>query len=432
LEGAGRFDIGRMLLHFRRSETPAPAGSSPVDRRAGGVHTPQALWKAMKANVACLLLAGWAAAFGCSQQQEKSAQAPPPPEVSVVVIKAQEVPIYLEFVGQVYGHKDIAIRARVEGFLEGIHFEEGSAVEEGRLLYTLESQPFEADVAAKMSGVAEAKIHLAKAASDLARIKPLARRRAVSQSDLDAAVAQHDAAAASVEAAQANLRAAQIQLSYTKVRSPINGIIGKTNAKVGDFVGRSPNPVILNTVSDIETVRVQFFLAENQYLQLARQLIDKGGFESAERPTEAPFELILADGSLYGHRGRFDFIDRQVDPTTGAILVQASFPNPDRLIRPGQFARVRVPAETVKGGILVPQRSVVELQGLYQVYVVDDQNKIEERQVQVGPRLDGRWLVREGLKPGEKIVYEGLQKVADGAVVNPKIVTPPSTPSEKS
>jgi len=380
----------------------------------------------MKAKSLCLFFVGWFVALGCSQQPQQPAQAPPPPEVAVVVLEAREVPIHLEFVGQVYGQKDIAIRARVEGFLEGMHFEEGSVVEKGQLLYTLESQPFEADVAAKMSGVAEAKIRLAKA------VRPLAQRRAVSQSDLDAAVAQHDAAAASVEAAEANLRASQIQLSYTKVRSPIHGIIGMSSAKVGDFVGRSPNPVILNTVSDIETVRVQFFLTENQYLRLARQMIEKGGIEAAERPAEPSFELILADGSRYSHRGRFDFIDRQVDPTTGAIQVQASFPNPDRLIRPGQFAKVRVLAETVKDGILVPQRSVVELQGLYQVYVVNDQNRVEERQVTVGPTIGSRWLVIEGLKPGEKIVYEGLQKASDGAAVTPKIVTLPSTPAEKS
>jgi membrane fusion protein (multidrug efflux system) len=387
----------------------------------------------MNSKVIFLFAALWIAlGSGCSQQQEPSVQAPPPPEVSVVVLEGQEVPIHLEFVGQVYGHKDIAIRARVEGFLEGMHFEEGAAVTEGQLLYTLESQPFEADVAAKMSGVAEAKIRLAKAASDLARIRPLARRNAVSQSDLDAAVAQHDAAQASVEAAEANLRAARIQLSYTKVRSPIDGIIGKTEAKVGDFVGRSPNPVILNVVSNIETVRVQFFLTENQYLQMARRLINQGEVETAQRPQESPFELILADGSLYPHQGRFDFIDRQVDPTTGAILIQTTFPNPDRLIRPGQFARVRVLAETVPDGILVPQRSVKELQGLYRVYVVTDQDKVEERSVTLGPVFGSRQLVRNGLRAGEKVVYEGLQKVSDGAAVRPKTVTVPSTPAEPS
>ena len=204
--------------------------------------------------------------FSCGQKEEQQAQAPPP-QVTVVVTQAKDVPIYQEFVGQIYGFKDIAIRARVEGFLEGIHFEEGSRVEKGALLYTLESQPFEADVAAKMSAVAGAKTMLAKAKSDLDRIEPLAKEKAVSESDLDSAVAQHEAYIESVKAAEANLRASKIQLGYTKIYSPISGIIGKTKAKVGDFVGRSPNPVILNTVSRIDTILVEFFITETQYLK---------------------------------------------------------------------------------------------------------------------------------------------------------------------
>jgi membrane fusion protein (multidrug efflux system) len=183
---------------------------------------------------------------------------PAPPDIPVFQTIKKDIPIHQEFVGQLYGFKDIAIRARVEGFLEGIHFKEGSQVDKGALLYTLESQPFEADVAAKMSMVAEAKTMLAKAESDLNRIRPLAEKNAVSQSDLDSAVALHEAAIASVEAAEANLKASNIQLSYTKISSPLSGIIGKTKAKVGDFVGRSPNPVILNTVSRIDTVLVEF------------------------------------------------------------------------------------------------------------------------------------------------------------------------------
>ena len=185
--------------------------------------------------------------------------------------KAERVPIRLEFVGQVSGFKDIAIRARVEGYLEGIHFEEGSRVEKGSLLYTLESQPFEAAVAAQMSGVAEAKTALVKAESDLNRIRPLAEAKAVSESDLDSAVAMYEASIAGVDAAEANLRAANIQLSYTKIHAPISGLIGMTRAKVGDFVGREPNPVILNVVSQIDTVLVQFFITENQYLFSARR-----------------------------------------------------------------------------------------------------------------------------------------------------------------
>jgi membrane fusion protein (multidrug efflux system) len=357
--------------------------------------------------------------FSCSQKEEQQAQAPPP-QVTVVVTQAKDVPIYQEFVGQIHGFKDIAIRARVEGFLEGIHFEEGSRVEKGALLYTLESQPFEADVAAKMSRVAEANTMMAKAKSDLDRIEPLAKENAVSQSDLDSAVAQYEASIESVKAAKANLRASNIQLGYTKIYSPITGIIGKTNAKVGDFVGRSPNPVILNTVSRIDTILVEFFITETQYLKLARQFSSE--VESAVQKTRKEnLELILADGSLYKHKGKPEFVDRNVDPTTGAILVQASFPNPQELLRPGQFAKVKALISVVKDGILIPQRCVLELQGLYSVYVVGDEDKVQTRRIRVGPKIKQFWLITEGLKPGEHIVYEGLQRAKDGAVVKPTV-----------
>ncbi len=355
----------------------------------------------------------------CSQKKEQQAQAPPP-QVTVVVTQAQDVPIYKEFVGQIYGFKDIAIRARVEGFLEGIHFEEGSRVEKGALLYTLESQPFEADVAAKMSKVAEAKTMQAKAKSDLDRIEPLAKEKAVSESDLDGAVARYEASIESVKAAEANLKASKIQLGYTKIYSPITGIIGKTKAKVGDFVGRSPNPVILNTVSSIDKVLVEFFITERQYLQLARRF--KSEVELADKKNrKEDLELILADGSLYGYKGKPEFIDRNVDPTTGAMLVQASFPNPQELLRPGQYAKVKALVTVVKDGILVPQRCVMELQGIYRVYVVGDGDKIEIRNVKTGPKIKQFWLITEGLKPGERIVYEGLQRVKEGAVVKPTL-----------
>ena len=357
--------------------------------------------------------------FSCSKKEEQQAQAPPP-QVTVVVAQAKDVPIFQQFVGQIYGFKDIAIRARVEGFLEGIHFEEGSRVEKGALLYTLESQPFEADVAAKMSRVAEANTMLAKAKSDLDRIEPLAKEKAVSESDLDGAVAQYEASIESVKAAKANLRASNIQLGYTKIYSPITGIIGKTKAKVGDFVGRSPNPVILNTVSRIDTVLVEFFITETQYLQLARRFSSEIG-EGVQKARKENLELILADGSLYDQKGKPEFIDRNVDPTTGAILVQASFPNPKELLRPGQFAKVKALITVVKNGILVPQRCVVELQGTYIVNVIGDDDKVQVRSVKTGPKIKQFWLITEGLKPGERIVYEGLQRVKEGAVVKPTV-----------
>lgn len=363
----------------------------------------------------------------CSQ--EKSLPPPPPPNVSVVETAAQDVPLYLEFVGQTSGLKDIAIRARVEGFLEGLHFQEGAEVKKGELLYTLESQPFVEKVAARMSVVAEKKTMLAKTKGDLDRIKPLAQINAVSKSDLDEATAAYEAAGSSVEAAEATLRAAEIELGYTKIYSPIDGIIGRTQAKVGDFVGRDPNPVILNTVSQVDTILVTFFITETQYLEMARLL---NGSESTRRPDRpASLELILIDGSVYPHRGRPDFVDRSVNTTTGAMLVQASFPNPEHLLRPGQFAKVKIRGRMVKDGILIPQRCVMEIQGLYHVYVVAAGNIIESRGIEVGPKVGARWLITKGLKPGEKVVVEGLQKVKDGATVNPTFAAIQSTDPDK-
>lgn len=346
----------------------------------------------------------------------------PSPLVTTYEIRPQEIPIYQEFIGQVYGIKDIAIRARVEGYLEKIHFQEGSVVRKGQMLYSIESQPFEEAVAASMSRLAEAKTILAKAESDLNRIRPLAAEKAVSESDLDGAVAVYEAAQASVEAAEANLRASRINLSYTRIKSPITGIIGKTNARVGDFVGREPNPVILNTVSQIDTIRVQFFITENQYLAVARQsLEDMENLRQNTSDRNTNLELVLADGTLYEFKGAFDFIDRGIDPTTGAILIQASFPNPDGLIRPGQFAQIRVPMRDAGKTILVPQRSVMELQGKYQVYVVDDSNKVDLREVTRGPRYYNFWIIEDGLTDGEQVIYEGLQKVRPGITVKTEV-----------
>ena len=356
--------------------------------------------------------------FACSEEKKAPAP-PPPPEISVIETKAKEVPLYQEFVGQTSGLKDIAIRARLEGFLEGVHFQEGSEVEKGALLYTLESQPFEEKVATRMSQVAEVKTMLAKTKGDLDRIKPLAEMNAVSKSDLDAANAAYEATLSSLDAANATLRSAKIELSYAKIYSPIKGIIGRTKAKVGDFVGKDPNPVILNTVSQLDTILVNFFITETQYLAVAPYLAKAERVQPQDQ--EANFELILINGSLYNHKGKPDFIDREVDTTTGAMMVQASFPNPEKLLRPGQFAIVKIKVQDVQDAILIPQRCVMEIQGLYNVFVVDASNKVQTREIKVGSKVGSLWLITEGLKPGEKVVFEGLQKIKDGITVNPTI-----------
>ncbi len=355
----------------------------------------------------------------------KKKAAPPPPEIKVVKVLQANVPIYKEFVGQIYGQVDIPIRARVSGFLEGIHFEEGRSVKKGQLLYTIDPQPYQAKVAQEMSKLAEAKTGFVKAQSDLERIEPLAKMNAVSKSDLDAARAQYDAAKAYVEAAQASVRLAKIQLGYCSIKSPISGVIGKTKAKVGEFVGQTPNPVILNTVSKISNVRAEFFLPESDYLMLARAHGTAPGEETAEKlnktkPQEKrKLQLILSDGSLYPYKGRVDFINREVDPNTGTILIQATFPNPKRILRPGLFARIKAELYVDSNALLVPQRCVVETQGKNSVFVVSD-STVHFVSVETGPTVGDMWIIKKGLKPGDQVVLEGLQKVKEGLKVKPQ------------
>lgn len=349
--------------------------------------------------------------------KEQVAQKAPPPEIQIMQVIKKDVPLQRDFVGQVYGLKDIPIRARVEGYLRGIHFEEGLPVKQGQLLYTIDSQPFEAEVAANMNKVAEAQTYLINAENELARYKPLAEINAVSKSDLDQVQASRDAAEASLEAAKANLEIAQINLGYCSISSPINGLIGKTDAREGEFVGRNPNPVILNTVSRMDTARVEFFLTESEYLQLAREF--SGDRKRQSQSQSANLQLILADGTLYDEMGTVDFVDRGVDANTGSILIQSTFPNTKQLLRPGMFAKVRVNFEVVQGAILVPQRCIAEIQGQFSVYVVGDDNIVKQQQVTATTKIGDLWLISDGLAEGEKIVVDGLQKVASGIEINP-------------
>jgi len=352
---------------------------------------------------------------------DKKATKAPPPSIQVVEALQKDIPIYNYFVGQVYGQEDVSINARVEGFLTGMHFKEGRRVKKGDLLYTIDPEPFKAAVASEKSKVAEAQTRLVNAENEYARYKPLAEIDAVSQSDVDYAKANRDASLAALEAAKASLRMAQINLSYTKIQSPITGFIGKTQARIGEFVGRSPNPVILNTVSTIENVRVHFFITEKQFLLLAKEARKLGIEKSRPDDFQPDISLILSDGSTHPFKGKIDFVNREVDAETGAILVQASFPNPDLILRPGQFARMKIKMREAKGAILIPQRCVSELQGEYSAFVVNTENKIESRHLIIGEKLDDYYLVSEGIKPNDKIVLEGLQKVGSGMEVVPVV-----------
>lgn len=357
-------------------------------------------------------------ATGC---KEKGGGELPPPNVKVIEVQQANVPIKQEFVGQIYGLYDISIRSRVEGFLEGIHFEEGRRVRKGQLLYTIDPQPFEVKVNGFRGQMAEANTMLVKAESDLARIEPLAEINAVSQSDLDAAVAQRDAARAAVEAAEAALESAQIELGYTRISSPLEGVIGKTQAYPGDFVGRGFTEAVLNEVSRIDSVKVEFHIPEELYLELVTPFLEGSDSIRVQRNDEQQgLTMILSDGTQYPYEGRLAFVNRQVDATTGTILIQAIFPNPNYMLRPGQFARIIATIDIRENGLLIPQRCVQEMQGKYSVFIVNDDNTVEFREIEVGSTYQTSYfVVTSGLNPGEKVVYEGLQMVRTGSKVNP-------------
>jgi len=353
---------------------------------------------------------------GCKEDAQKQM---PPTGVEVVEAVQQDIVDKVDFVGEVYGYQDISIRARVVGYLEGIHFREGFPVKKGQLLYTIDDQAYVAEVAARQSDVAEAKSQFAKAQSDLKRYKPLAESNAVSKADLDAAQLQYDATLSMVEAAEANLEIAEINLSYTRVHSPIDGIIGKSLSDVGELVGQYPH-VVLNTVSKMDQIFVEFFLPENQYLQVVKKMEDQTEIFDETRYTKNNLELVLADGTVHDHKGHVTFVDRGVNSSTGTILIQTQFDNPAQIIRPGQYAKVRVPI-THENAIIIPQKCVKELQGQFSVFIINDENKVETRQIQAGAKIGSLWLVEDGLQPGDKVISEGIQKVRNDMVVNPTV-----------
>jgi len=359
-----------------------------------------------------------------SEQQSTIKQLP---KVSVVIPFKKDVPVYSEFVGEVKGLYDIPIRARVDGYLEQRLFQEGGSVKKGQLLYVIDSQPYEAEVASKASEVAEAKTFLVKAENELRRIRPLAEINAVSEMDLDAAIAEEGAAKAALEAAHANHKLSLIRLGYTRISSPIRGVIGKTKAKRGEYVGKEPNPVILNTVSRLDTILVQFFITESNYLKVARDFLithDSLPSKGSRREKREPnLELILSDDSSHSHLGVVDFIDREVDPETGSILIQASFQNPDGLVRPGQFARVKILMRTEKDAVLIPLRAVMEVQGKTNIYVLNDSNQVEMREVIANEKYGDLVLVEEGLEHGENVVLEGIQRIRSGMKVEAQLDT---------
>jgi membrane fusion protein (multidrug efflux system) len=307
----------------------------------------------------------------------------------------------------------VEIRARVEGYLEKVLFTEGTFVQEGTPLYLIDPKPLEATLAKAKAELASAEARLEKANNDVARFRPLVAEQAVSQQELDNAMSARDAARAQVNAQKAAVDNAALDLGYTNIRAPISGIVGTTEVKAGNLVGRGES-TLLTTISQVDPILFRAGLSEAEYLRIAKRT------EEAKASAAADIELILADGMVHDQRGRLDAIERAVDPTTGTLMVQIAFANPARLIRPGQYGRVRFVSEVRKGALLVPQRAVQELQNLYSVAVVGADNKVTFRNAKVGPRVDGLWVIEEGLKPGEKVIVQGLQKVREGSTVSAK------------
>jgi len=348
---------------------------------------------------------------GCGK---KEAAAPPPPEVYVTPVVTKDVPVYMELVGQARGSQDVEIRARVEGYLESVKFTEGTFVTKGTPLYQIDPKPFEATLAAAKADLANARARLQKSGNDVARYEPLVAQKAISQQELDNALSARDAAKAQVDAAAAAVDKATLDLGYTSIAAPLDGIVGTTKVKAGNLVGRGES-TLLTTVSNVDPILFRAGLSEAEYLRLAKQLMVTG-----QRTGGKEITLILADGTVHPRTGRVDAIEREVDPTTGTLAVQVTFPNPNRLVRPGQYGRARFVAETKAGALLVPQRAVQELQNLYSVAVVGADGKVAFRSVKVGPRVEGLWVIEEGLKAGETVVVEGLQRIRDGMTVAPK------------
>lgn len=360
-----------------------------------------------------------AAVVLCGCAGKKEAPPPPPPDVKVATVLEKDVPIYLEAIGQTRGSTEIEVRARVEGFLESVNFKEGMPVRKGQLLYTIDPRQFEAALAQAKGNLAEAEAQLARAIQDVVRYEPLVAKNAISRQEYETAVVVQRAAEATVDAAKAMVEQARIDLGYTRVLAPEDGLAGKTEVYPGTLVGRGQSE-ILTHISQVDTIHVRFTVPERDYLRFARKREERG---ISARPVDLPFELILADGSVHPEKGRLVFVDRNVDPATGTILMEAAFPNPGFIVRPGQYARVRVAVDLKLGAILVSQRSVSELQGIYNVAVVGGDDTVEIRMVTPGQRIGNLWLIDAGLKPGDRVVVEGLQKVRPGMKVKPEVTT---------
>lgn len=392
-------------MNYKR-ECPAQGNESTSPGRAPrrpACHGPRLAW----GTAAALLLV----VSGC----QKPAAPPPPPPPSVVVMElaATNVPLNAESIGQLDSPQNVEIRARVEGFVDQMLFIEGTEVTAGAPLFGLDKKPFQEQLAAANGMLGEAQAALKKYQADVNRLAPLAEKRAVPQQDLDNALASVDVGKAAVVSAEARVQSAQINLDYCDVHAPIAGLIGAKQVSIGELVGKG-EPTLMATISTLNPIWFYCNVSEVALLKAEAEIRRTG-----KKISDAPVSLILADGSTHPERGKIVFMDRAVDVKTGTLRVRAAFPNPQKMLRPGMFARIQVDLGTRPDSLMAPQRAVMELQGKNFVWVIGPDNKATQRPIAVGQQIGDSLLVLEGLKAGERIVVEGLQKVREGAEVKP-------------
>jgi membrane fusion protein (multidrug efflux system) len=383
---------------------------------------------ARKASAGCasaailLLLAGLALVAGCSKTAKGGGPPQyPPPDVTTTLVEQRDVPIYGEWVSNLDGFTNAQIQPQVTGYLIRQNYKEGSQVSRGQVLYEIDPRPFQAQVDQAKGQLAQAQAQLQLAQINTKRDTPLAEARAIARSQLDNDLQTQAADEATLKAQQANVENAELNLGFTKVRSLLDGIAGIATTQVGSLVTQS---TILTTVSQVQPIKVYFSISEQEYLELSNKVRSSGGADLLHSSERVPIQLTLSNGSVYPSKGKIIFVDRGVNTSTGTIRVAAAFPNPQSLLRPGQYGRVRAQTEIMKGALVVPQRAVSQLQGSYQVAVVSGDDKVHIHTVQVGPQIGKDWVILSGLAPHDQVVIEGNGKLADGMPVHPKPAEP--------
>jgi RND family efflux transporter MFP subunit len=350
---------------------------------------------------------------GCSSSTSKAAPASPPLRVEVATVMQKDTPIYSEWVAILDGYVNAQIQPRVSGYIIRQNYKEGSVVRKGDVLFDIDPRPFQAALDQANAQLAQAKAQLGKAILDVKRDTPLAQAQAIAQSQLDTEIQAKLGAEAQVQAAKANVEQAELNVEWTRVTSLVSGIAGIAQVQIGNLVGPTS---VLTSVSQVDPIKAYFTVSEQQFTDFHRRFPTQASVEEQRR--RMTLELILADGRAYEQQGTIYFADREVNPATGAIRIAGVFPNPNNLLRPGGYGRVRAAASTREGALLVPQRAIMELQGTHQVAVVGPDNKVSIRPVTVAERVGNLWIVTDGLKAGERVVVEGQLKVRDGARVN--------------